>query len=741
RSTSLRLEAVVATGAKGTTLDTRTTLVEETLLATEEERGIDLEAEKMNALNPTHLQTDRRKRRRSPSPQSHSHSHSHRSKPLDPLKLDYLLPFRQYAEYIRSTNRSSTLEDQDMRKMYGTYREDYYAKLLAKFFDEHKGLEWMREKYHPVESKEWKDAIKGRKAEAYLKYLEDLEKGVLDGVGFDEKGSDAKTAPVDAADAAVAEDEKESQGAEEGGKSGSTATLNEGAGKQSTTALFIKNLTGSVKRQQILDLVKDVEGFKHLALADPRPDKRYQRFGWVVFTDGTDLEKAMGELNNKKMDDLALQFSPYYDHGLRTKVIPAEFNTAERVEKDLDAIRKLAAFLDAEFGLDSLEGAGCEALEKRLEVVVSQMGEDSSEEVVNGEETGDKLREDEEARGLMGESPVKTEPPSGGTLAKTESVTTKKNKKRLDMYIDYLRRVHWFDYYSTLECDSPEDFNRKATIHLRPHPSTSSSSPSKPTTSTSTTTISSDFHRFSDRLDSRLALRTTPHLSPDFTPTPPFLRAGGKDPHPTIDTDPAYLPSKVLKIEDEKYRCAVCQKLFRGDEYVKKHVRSKHPELVEGWRVEVDYLNGFVRDVNRAHYAVVESVGGGMMGVQGMQGMMMYGGQMQGMGMGMNMGMGMGMGMGHMGMMGGGMNMMGIGMGMGMAGGNEWGMGGGGYGGGGRGGYGGGGRGRGNMNQRLGPRPSPRPSGPMPVDPRAKSFSAYTDLDAPKGDAMDLNYD
>jgi hypothetical protein len=37
----------------------------------------------------------------------------------------------------------------------------------------------------------------------------------------------------------------------------------------------------------------------------------------------------------------------------------------------------------------------------------------------------------------------------------------------------------------------------------------------------------------------------------------------------------------VIKTDENKYRCGVCQKLFRGAEFVHKHLNKKHEADVE----------------------------------------------------------------------------------------------------------------------------------------------------------------
>ncbi len=49
----------------------------------------------------------------------------------------------------------------------------------------------------------------------------------------------------------------------------------------------------------------------------------------------------------------------------------------------------------------------------------------------------------------------------------------------------------------------------------------------------------------------------------------------------------------IRKEADTKFRCTECQKLFRGDDFCRKHIRTKHPHLIEHVQGEVDFFNSF----------------------------------------------------------------------------------------------------------------------------------------------------
>lgn len=40
------------------------------------------------------------------------------------------------------------------------------------------------------------------------------------------------------------------------------------------------------------------------------------------------------------------------------------------------------------------------------------------------------------------------------------------------------------------------------------------------------------------------------------------------------------MKDNVKRLEEEKYRCAFCSKLFRGEEFVRKHAVLKHVDNI-----------------------------------------------------------------------------------------------------------------------------------------------------------------
>ncbi len=144
----------------------------------------------------------------------------------------------------------------------------------------------------------------------------------------------------------------------------------------------------------------------------------------------------------------------------------------------------------------------------------------------------------------------------------------------MDLYVYYLLRVHQYDYYWGHEGNSPEDMSRKTYLYLR--------SPNAKDSSTNWLT----------RLDDRVQSRIENILDNEDK----LLQKGGRSLEKVLDS---FLSSYVKKESDTKYRCVECQKLFKGDDYVKKHLKSKHAELTKTITQDTLLFNAFITDPNK----------------------------------------------------------------------------------------------------------------------------------------------
>jgi len=130
--------------------------------------------------------------------------------------------------------------------------------------------------------------------------------------------------------------------------------------------------------------------------------------------------------------------------------------------------------------------------------------------------------------------------------------------EQLDRIIMYLRKVHYFCYYCGEEYDDEDELNRKCEKHLRGR-----------------------------KKDSDMALEVTTDQWAISLDTKIKNRIHNPD-NPDLYTGKIRLEAKmeklykkyIIKLDDEKYRCGLCNKLFMAENFVKKHIGLKHPEKI-----------------------------------------------------------------------------------------------------------------------------------------------------------------
>ncbi|KAI9694594.1 MAG: hypothetical protein M1822_000210 [Bathelium mastoideum] len=410
-------------------------------------------------------------------------------------------------------------------------------------------------------------------------------------------------------------------------------------------------------------------GFKWLSLSDPNPQKRCHRMGWIILNpapeqeikeeradvrdedddmveDGTvpegtengtkgTCEQALAEINGKTIHDE--EHGDFVCHvGIhkppespRKKALWDLFSAPERIDRDLQLAVRLVRKLDSELGQDF---NGVEKIEQRVEdirskgwlqppITTASAGRKlkDSDEIEEGEDDG--MEDGEEGE----EGEYDDEMDDEDLLAK---------KKTLDLLVEYLRRVFNFCFFCVFESDSVHEMTRKCPGgHLR-RPRASLTSSAKAAAQASATGAPFPLKKqenSSSNLDAEVG---SPVEEKRFSKTggknaQQLLRAfnwvktyedkllqildpesvdlkkiGGKAPEEGLEEE----LSKFVKQEDEaKFRCKVpeCTKLFKGENFWRKHVEKRHTEWFEKLKQEIDLVNAYVLDP--AHIAPSKS--------------------------------------------------------------------------------------------------------------------------------------
>eukprot|EP01083_Nonionella_stella_P033077 90551_1 len=155
--------------------------------------------------------------------------------------------------------------------------------------------------------------------------------------------------------------------------------------------------------------------------------------------------------------------------------------------------------------------------------------------------------------------------------------------RRLNFMLMYLREVHIFCYYCGKDYFEEEQLQSKCgKKHARASRSESDST---------------DIPPWASSLDTTIDLRIS---SPPADPCTWTHRTTQK-----------LKESNTKFIEKGRYRCGLCAKLFRGSEFIHKHISNKHAKMTEDHLKKVrqtDYLKAFEADPDRSTLEVLDAV-------------------------------------------------------------------------------------------------------------------------------------
>jgi len=154
---------------------------------------------------------------------------------------------------------------------------------------------------------------------------------------------------------------------------------------------------------------------------------------------------------------------------------------------------------------------------------------------------------------------------------------------KLDLQVLYLRRVHFFCFYSSLRCaDEFELSERAGAALLRCMPDDGEVAPGGDWSSA-----------HESRIGTFLASDASEHMRPVLPNKEEVLR----------ERNEAMCQERNKKIAEGKFKCVECGKLFKGADYVDKHIRKMHAAIFESARREAyeeDARAAFLADTANA---------------------------------------------------------------------------------------------------------------------------------------------
>jgi hypothetical protein len=399
----------------------------------------------------------------------------------------------------RETREQRETERPKIQAAYDQYKENLQKKQAQTFVHMHKNEDWFRERYVPEARSAFRAKLKDYRKGLYAQWEQDLTTGVFDeftleGIYKSESNGLGGILEREEGEASAAAevlgvgDLLPSKGGD----------LRDPVALQST--LLIKTIAPTVTREKFEAFAKehlgeDAGGFRHLSLSDPNPLKKCHRMGWIILNpdtendemaeassrrpgsdngDGDDVEadaakvdhsklsvsdRALEKINGKTIDDPERgSFTVHCGvhrppEAPRKKALWDLFSAPERITRDLELATRLVRRLDNElgdecFGVAKVEERVHDLSERGMlkpEVDVKHETQAMDVEAEEGEEDEGMIDEDE-----------------------TDDEELRGKKKKLDLLVEYLRRVYNFCFFCVFESDSIHELQRKCPGgHLR----------------------------------------------------------------------------------------------------------------------------------------------------------------------------------------------------------------------------------------------------------------------------------
>ncbi|XP_025836771.1 serrate RNA effector molecule homolog isoform X2 [Agrilus planipennis] len=337
-----------------------------------------------------------------------------------------------------------------------------------------------------------------------------------------------------------------------------------------TTSIFLRNLAPTITRQEVEAVCSRYDGFLRVALADPQPERRWMRRGWVTFKRDANIKEICWNLNNIRLRDCEL--GAIVNRDLSRRIRPVNGITAHKqvVRSDIRISAKVTLHLDTKAGLWQENESG--------EKPQQTFGLVSNNPVLHN--ITDYLIEEASAEEeeLLGLDPSSDPQDAATTVDRDDSLITV-----LDRIILYLRVVHSVDYYNHCEYPNEDEMpNRCGILHARGPP---------PTAKT-------DITQF---IGAAVEAKMT-----QFLPEKPgntenknevkLISMALKDVDTEIDK---FVQANTRELAKDKWLCPLSGKKFKGPDFVRKHIFNKHAEKIEEVKKEVEFFNNYLKDVKR----------------------------------------------------------------------------------------------------------------------------------------------
>ncbi|XP_043237521.1 serrate RNA effector molecule homolog isoform X1 [Amphibalanus amphitrite] len=381
------------------------------------------------------------------------------------------------------------------------------------------------------------------------------------------------TAPAEAAADGDEKAKREEDGEKKADKTEAKADERRPRPLHRTTSIFLRNLAPTITKQEVEAMCRRYPGFLRAAIADPQPERRWFRRGWVTFERQVNIKEICWNLNNIRLRDCELGAIVNRDLSRRVRTVNGITSHKQVVRADIKLAAKIIQNLDSRYQLwpdpdaeqrGQQPSYGVSSNNPILRNITDYLIEEAS-------------AEEEELLGVSASS--QEEAPAGGdTIERDDELI-----KVLDRLLLYLRVVHSVDYYNHSEYPNEDEMpNRCGIIHARGLP---------PSSKVTSTEVQDYISSFENKIGSFL-LPLTRWVDDECKKNGLIL----KDPEEEVEK---FVQANTQELAKDKWLCPLSNKKFKGPDFVRKHIFNKHAEKVEEVKKEVEFFNNYLRDPKR----------------------------------------------------------------------------------------------------------------------------------------------
>ncbi|GMR32303.1 hypothetical protein PMAYCL1PPCAC_02498, partial [Pristionchus mayeri] len=510
-----------------------------------------------------------------------------------------LLPFKKWL-----VQQDDSITEDDATAKYAEYKLEHKKQLLVKFFTTHKDEEWFRQKYHPEESTKKREEQKQTITKRNQVFKELHEKGFFNDVSLDipnakkiifimdavvvklEGGSDED---VELLRQQKVEDDVLAEIGEKEPEEAETTDNENGETKKKkmllhkTQALFLRNVEANIKQLEVEEVCNRFPGFLRLCLSDPVAEKKFSRKGWATYKKDVNIKQIALNINSIRIRDTDLHAIINKDLTRKIRTVNGVTAHKDVAQTDLRIATKLAALYDHRSGLYCDSSESERECDIRVGVDLVACSTNPFIKLARSRIVDELSPEEEELMGKGGQN--------GSGQEKFVLERDEELLKTLDEMIWYLRIVHSVDFYTHGDYVNEDKMpNRCSILHLRGQPPSGSQFE---TDEEGKTLITAKFvNEFSTTFKNNIEKLTARSYMNDDE----VAKLGKKNPDDEVET---FIKTNSVELSAEKWLCPLSGKKFKGPEFIRKHLQSKHNDKLEEAKQDAFFYNAYLADPSR----------------------------------------------------------------------------------------------------------------------------------------------